>query len=354
MDLAYQEVKVYISKVTSYGSSSFTCFLEMTIILVTTSYMPYQDQIPSSRVSQQTIYTYLHCIAVFSYLYFYCRIKQDSYTFAFVQRISELIKNCSHQLLHHKFWLKIVSLCSPMQGNYSIQGSLGPTTSPSGLTQLTVESTWGTATRRTDTGPLKSVYTEARASESQNSLAKQIDRKDFQTSLVPTPCRSPPRRSESSQKTPDAVIKAKDLPAHQVPTSINKTSLKEISGEKLRPIPEVAVSGFALVCRGRPHILLCFCSVPFCTHFQQYLFFIIWVISNVFAFVFGCVVAQQQQLLKEYIAHPSDNRMPLVFNEKDNYHHSYFFISQLLLIILVITACKLQTKILFFEPKACQ
>ncbi|XP_045349358.1 protein CFAP20DC isoform X4 [Leopardus geoffroyi] len=129
---------------------------------------------------------------------------------------------------------------SSEEGNYSIQGSLGPTTSPSGLTQLTVESTWGTATRRTDTGPLKSVYTEARASESQNSLAKQIDRKDFQTSLVPTPCRSPPRRSESSQKTPDAVIKAKDLPAHQVPTSINKTSLKEISGEKLRPIPEVA------------------------------------------------------------------------------------------------------------------
>lgn len=169
---------------------------------------------------------------------------------------------------------------------------MGPTTSPSGLTQLTVESTRGTATRRTDTGPLKSVYAEARASESQNSLAKQIDRKDFQTSLVPTPCRSPPRRSESSQKTPDAVIKAKDLPAHQVPTSINKTSLKEISGEKLRPIPEVAVSGFALVCRGRQHILLCFCSVPFCTHFQQYLFFIIWVISNVFAFVFGCVVAQ--------------------------------------------------------------
>ncbi|GAB5568193.1 protein CFAP20DC isoform X9 [Prionailurus iriomotensis] len=129
---------------------------------------------------------------------------------------------------------------SSEEGNYNIQGSLGPTTSPSGLTELTVESTRGTATRRTDTGPLKSVYAEARASESQNSLAKQIDRKDFQTSLVPTPCRSPPRRSESSQKTPDAVIKAKDLPAHQVPTSINKTSLKEISGEKLRPIPEVA------------------------------------------------------------------------------------------------------------------
>ncbi|XP_053075126.1 protein CFAP20DC isoform X8 [Acinonyx jubatus] len=129
---------------------------------------------------------------------------------------------------------------SSEEGNYSIQGSLGPTTSPSGLTQLTGESTRGTATRWTDTGPLKSVYAEARAAESQNSLAKQIDRKDFQTSLVPTPCHSPPRRSESSQKTPDAVIKAKDLPAHQVPTSINKTSLKEISGEKLRPIPEVA------------------------------------------------------------------------------------------------------------------
>lgn len=45
--------------------------------------------------------------------------------------------------------------------------------------------------------------------------------------------------------------------------------------------------------------------------------------------------------VKEYIAHPNDNRMPRVFNEKDNYHYSNFFISQLLLIISVITACKL-------------
>lgn len=45
--------------------------------------------------------------------------------------------------------------------------------------------------------------------------------------------------------------------------------------------------------------------------------------------------------VKEYFAHPSDNRMPHVFNEKDNYHNSYFFISQLLLIISVIAACKL-------------
>ncbi|XP_029774270.1 uncharacterized protein C3orf67 homolog isoform X2 [Suricata suricatta] len=129
---------------------------------------------------------------------------------------------------------------SSEEGNDSIQGSSGPTTSPAGLTQFTLESMLGKAARRTDTGPLKSAYAEAAASESQNSLAKQIDRKDFQMGLVSTPCHSPPRRSESSHKTPDPVIKAKDLPAHQVPTSINKTSLKEISGETLRPTPEVS------------------------------------------------------------------------------------------------------------------
>ncbi|XP_022354225.1 uncharacterized protein C3orf67 homolog isoform X1 [Enhydra lutris kenyoni] len=129
---------------------------------------------------------------------------------------------------------------SSEEGNDSIQGSPNPTTSPSGLTQLTLENTLGKAARRTDKGPLKSAYTEAGASESQNSLAKQIDRKDFRTSVVPTPCLSPPGRSEASQKTPDPVIKAKDRPAHQVPASINKTSLKEISGGKLRPIPEVS------------------------------------------------------------------------------------------------------------------
>ncbi|XP_027443414.1 protein CFAP20DC isoform X3 [Zalophus californianus] len=129
---------------------------------------------------------------------------------------------------------------SSEEGNDSIQGSPSPTTSPSGLTQLTLENTLGKAARRTDKGPLKSAYTEAGASESQNSLAKQIDRKDFQMTVVPTPCLSPPGRSEASQKTPDPVIKAKDQPAHQVPASINKTSLKEISAEKLRPIPEVS------------------------------------------------------------------------------------------------------------------
>ncbi|XP_030893015.1 uncharacterized protein C3orf67 homolog isoform X3 [Leptonychotes weddellii] len=129
---------------------------------------------------------------------------------------------------------------SSEEGNDTIQGSPSPTTSPSGLTQLTLENTLGKAARRTDKGPLKSAYAEAGASETQNSLAKQIDRKDFQMSVVPTPCLSPPGRSEASQKTPDPVIKAKDRPVHQVPASINKTSLKEISGEKLRPIPEVS------------------------------------------------------------------------------------------------------------------
>ncbi|KAM9593201.1 protein CFAP20DC isoform 20-T23 [Trichechus inunguis] len=130
---------------------------------------------------------------------------------------------------------------SSEEANHSTQGSPRPTTSPSGLTQLTLESMLGKAARQTSKGYVKSAYTEAGASESRNSLAKQIVRSDFETSLVPTLCLSPPgRRCESSQETPDPIIKAKDLPSHQVPASISKTFLKEISGEKLRQIPEVS------------------------------------------------------------------------------------------------------------------
>ncbi|XP_069329857.1 protein CFAP20DC isoform X2 [Eulemur rufifrons] len=130
---------------------------------------------------------------------------------------------------------------SSEEGNHSFQGSPSPTTSPLGLAQLTLESMPGKSARRTSKGCLKTAYMEAEAAESQNSLVKQIDRNDFQTSLLPTPCLSPPgRRCGSSQKTPDPLIKTKDLPAHQVPASQNKTSLKEISGEKLRPISEVS------------------------------------------------------------------------------------------------------------------
>eukprot|EP00070_Physeter_catodon_P028265 XP_028335159.1 uncharacterized protein C3orf67 homolog isoform X4 [Physeter catodon] len=130
---------------------------------------------------------------------------------------------------------------STEEGNHSVQGSTGPTTSPSKLTQLTLESVLGKTARWTSKGYLKNAYTEAGASENQNSLAKQIDKKDFETSLVPTPCLSPPgRRSDSSPKIPGPVIKAKDLPAHQVSSSIYNISLQEISGEKLKPIPEVS------------------------------------------------------------------------------------------------------------------
>ncbi|XP_067611081.1 protein CFAP20DC isoform X7 [Pseudorca crassidens] len=130
---------------------------------------------------------------------------------------------------------------STEEGNHSVQGSTGPTTSPPRLTQLTLESVLGKTARWTSKGYLKTAYTEAGASENQNSLAKQIDKKDFETSLVPTPCLSPPgRRSGSSPKIPRPVIKAKDLPAHQVSSSIYNISLQEISGEKLKPIPEVS------------------------------------------------------------------------------------------------------------------
>ncbi|KAM9075057.1 protein CFAP20DC isoform 2-T2 [Megaptera novaeangliae] len=130
---------------------------------------------------------------------------------------------------------------STEEGNHSVQGSTDPTTSPPRLTQLTLESVLGKTARWTSKGYLKNAYTEAGASENQNSLAKQIDKKDFETSLVPTPCLSPPgRRSESSPKIPGPVIKAKDLPAHQVSSSIYNISLQEMSGEKLKPIPEVS------------------------------------------------------------------------------------------------------------------
>ncbi|XP_060019989.1 protein CFAP20DC isoform X3 [Lagenorhynchus albirostris] len=130
---------------------------------------------------------------------------------------------------------------STEEGNHSVQGSTGPTTSPPRLTQLTLESVLGKTASWTTKGYLKTAYTEAGASENQNSLVKQIDKKDFETSLVPTPCLSPPgRRSGSSPKIPRPVIKAKDLPAHQVSSSIYNISLQEISGEKLKPIPEVS------------------------------------------------------------------------------------------------------------------
>ncbi|XP_014396869.1 PREDICTED: uncharacterized protein C3orf67 homolog isoform X7 [Myotis brandtii] len=126
---------------------------------------------------------------------------------------------------------------SSEEGNYSVQDSPSPTTSPSGLTQLTLESMLGKAARWTSKEYLKSAYTEAEASESQNFLVQQIDRNNFQPSLVPVPCLSPPgRSSELSQNAPDPIIKAKD----QVPASVTKASLKEISEDKLRPTPGLA------------------------------------------------------------------------------------------------------------------
>ncbi|KAM9681209.1 protein CFAP20DC isoform 10-T10 [Dama dama] len=129
---------------------------------------------------------------------------------------------------------------SSEEDNHSVQGSPGPTTSPPELTQLTLESMLGKAAKCASKGYLKNAYAEGRTSENQNSMAKQIDIKDFEMSFVPTPSLSPPGRQEYSPKIPDPIIKAKDLPAHQVSTSINKTFLKEISEEKLKPIAELS------------------------------------------------------------------------------------------------------------------
>ncbi|XP_043741431.1 protein CFAP20DC isoform X8 [Cervus elaphus] len=129
---------------------------------------------------------------------------------------------------------------SSEEDNHSVQGSPGPTTSPPELTQLTLESVLGKAANCASKGYLKNAYAEGRTSENQNSMAKLIDIKDFETSFVPTPSLSPPGRHEYSPKIPDPIIKAKDLPAHQVSTSTNKTFLKEISEEKLKPIAELS------------------------------------------------------------------------------------------------------------------
>uniref|UniRef100_A0A8C6EBG8 CFAP20 domain containing n=1 Tax=Moschus moschiferus TaxID=68415 RepID=A0A8C6EBG8_MOSMO len=129
---------------------------------------------------------------------------------------------------------------SNQEDNHSVQGSPGPTTSPPRLTQITLESMLGKAAKCASKEYLKNAYAEGRTSENQNSLAKHIDIKDFETSFVPTPSLSPPGRHESSLKIPDHITKAKDLPAHEVSASINKTFLKEISEEKLKPIAELS------------------------------------------------------------------------------------------------------------------
>lgn len=129
---------------------------------------------------------------------------------------------------------------SSEEGNHGVQGSPAPATSPPGLTQL-LESMLGKAAKWTSEGYQKSANAEAGASESQNSLMEQIDKRDFEMNLVPTPCLSPPGiRNESSPEIPDPIIKAKDLLAHQVSASLYKISGKEISGEMLKPIPEVS------------------------------------------------------------------------------------------------------------------
>uniref|UniRef100_A0A8C4FHT8 Uncharacterized protein n=1 Tax=Catagonus wagneri TaxID=51154 RepID=A0A8C4FHT8_9CETA len=165
---------------------------------------------------------------------------------------------------------------SSEEGNHSVQGYPAPTTSPPGLTQL-LESVLGKAARWTSKGYLKSANAEAGASESQNSLMKQIDKRDFEMSLVPTPCLSPPgRRCESSPKIPDPVIKAKDLLAHQVSSSLYKTSGKEISGEMLKPIHKVSVSGFTLVYICGQYSLL-----------HSVLFHFVHIFSNIYFSSFG-------------------------------------------------------------------
>ncbi|XP_045145923.1 protein CFAP20DC isoform X2 [Echinops telfairi] len=122
---------------------------------------------------------------------------------------------------------------SSEEASHSAQGSPGPGTSPLWLPPVAGESTLGKPGTQTQKGHPRSAAAGAGASERQNS--------DVQTRLVPTPCLSPPgKRCESAQKTPDPMFKVKDRPVHQVPASINKTFLKEVSGEKLRRTPDAS------------------------------------------------------------------------------------------------------------------
>jgi hypothetical protein len=80
------------------------------------------------------------------------------------------------------------------------------------------------------------------------------------------------------------------------------------------------------------------------------------MISDVFSFQFRCF-GSVTAAVKEYIAHPKDNGMPHVFNEKDNY---------VVFIVIVIFyfpftshnfsyhCLQIINEDLIFKPKACQ
>ncbi|XP_049633298.1 protein CFAP20DC isoform X3 [Suncus etruscus] len=126
-----------------------------------------------------------------------------------------------------------VSDCSE-EDNHSGQGLPDPTSS--GLTQLTFESSLVKAEMWTSKEYINSAHAKSGAPGRQNSLAKQIDSNSFETSLVPVPCLSSPgKKNELSQKTADSILKAKELPPLQVPAAVNPTTLKEISGQSLKP-----------------------------------------------------------------------------------------------------------------------
>lgn len=79
------------------------------------------------------------------------------------------------------------------------------------------------------------------------------------------------------------------------------------------------------------------------------------MISNVFSFPFKCF-SSLRTAVKEYAAHPRDNRMPHVFNEKDN----YVVLIIIVIFYLPVTSYNLSDQCLqiinedlIFEPKAC-
>lgn len=150
------------------------------------------------------------------------------------------------------------------------------------------------------------------------------------------------------------MIKAEEptVPPHASFSNQNFAKLS-LRGQ-LKCIPEGSVCGLAVVSvwAGLP-ARSCFGALL--AHLQRYLFFIIWVISNVFSFPFRCF-SSLTTAVKEYAAHPGDNRMPHVFNEKDN----YVVLIIIVIFYLPVTSYNLSDQCLqiinedlIFEPKAC-
>uniref|UniRef100_A0A2I3FY19 CFAP20 domain containing n=1 Tax=Nomascus leucogenys TaxID=61853 RepID=A0A2I3FY19_NOMLE len=131
---------------------------------------------------------------------------------------------------------------SSEEGNHSIQGSRGPTTGPSELTQLTLESLLGNAAKQTSKEYLKSTYTEAGATESPGFLGGAIDRNNFPMSLLPTTCLSPAGRGTSTPEAPLCSLSEYDWRNYQ-PSQMSESELQMLASLRRQQNEELEVAG---------------------------------------------------------------------------------------------------------------